>query len=104
MMSKVYITIVLSFITERVICSFSGMISSRLIDRVHFPPIMMSCLILCTGFYGNERTERSLIDYPVQDKEADEDEKYKEELSRWKRTDTGKWAEHRGFFVLDFQI
>ena len=42
-----------------------------------------------TGFYGTERTERSLIDYPVKDEDADDDAKFKEELSRWKRTDTG---------------
>jgi len=41
-------------------------------------------------FYGSERSERSLIDYPVKDEEADEDTKFKEELSRWRRTDTGK--------------
>ena len=41
------------------------------------------------GFYGSERSERSLIDYPVKDEEADEDTKFKEELSRWRRTDTG---------------
>ena len=42
------------------------------------------------GFYGTERTERSLIDYPVKDEDADDDAKFKEELSRWKRTDTGE--------------
>ena len=43
-----------------------------------------------SGFYGTERTERSLIDYPVKDEDADDDAKFKEELSRWKRTDTGE--------------
>ena len=31
-----------------------------------------------------------MIDYPVKDEDADDDAKFKEELSRWKRTDTGE--------------
>ena len=45
-----------------------------------------------TGYYGTERTERSLKDFPVKDEDADEETKFKEELSRWKRTDGGKLA------------
>ena len=48
--------------------------------------------LILTGYYGTERTERSLKDFPVKDEDADEETKFKEELSRWKRTDGGKLA------------
>lgn len=37
------------------------------------------------GAYGTERSERSLADFPVQDSDEEEDKKFKEELSQWKK-------------------
>lgn len=37
------------------------------------------------GAFGSERTERSLQDFPVYDSEEEEDKKFKEQLSQWKR-------------------
>ncbi len=38
------------------------------------------------GFYGTERTERSLQDFPVQpDSEEEEDNQFQEQLQQWKR-------------------
>ena len=38
------------------------------------------------GFYGSERTERSLRDFPVQpDSEEEEENEFKEQLHQWKR-------------------
>ncbi len=38
------------------------------------------------GFYGSERTERSLKDFPVQpDSEEEEEKEFKDQLRQWKR-------------------
>lgn len=37
------------------------------------------------GAYGTERSERSLADFPVHDSDEEEDKKFKEELSQWKK-------------------
>ncbi|XP_068219055.1 tuftelin-interacting protein 11 [Palaemon carinicauda] len=38
------------------------------------------------GFYGSERSERSLKDFPVHDSDEEEKEKFKELLQQWKKT------------------
>ena len=37
------------------------------------------------GYYGNERSERSLIDFPVVDSEEDEDKEFQDQLQQWKK-------------------
>ena len=37
------------------------------------------------AFHGTERSERSLIDFPVQDEEEKEEKEFKEQLSQWKK-------------------
>lgn len=37
------------------------------------------------GYYGPERTERSLKDFPVQDKDEEEAKEFQEQLSQWKK-------------------
>ena len=40
------------------------------------------------GFYGSERTDRSLKDFPVKPDSDEEDEKqFKEQLQQWKKSD-----------------
>lgn len=38
------------------------------------------------GFYGTERSERSLKDFPVKDVEADEEKAFVKQLSQWRKT------------------
>lgn len=38
------------------------------------------------GFYGAERTERSLKDFPVNDSDEEEKTKFEEQLQQWKKT------------------
>ena len=41
------------------------------------------------GYYGTERTERSLKDFPIKpDADEQEDEAFRQELHQWKRTET----------------
>lgn len=42
------------------------------------------------GFYGSERSERSLKDFPVHDSDEEEKEKFKELLQQWKKTGSKK--------------
>lgn len=42
------------------------------------------------GFYGSERSERSLKDFPVHDSDEEEKEKFKEQLQQWKKTGNKK--------------
>ena len=42
------------------------------------------------GFHGTERSERSLIDFPVQDQDADEAKEFQEKLHQWKKSDTDR--------------
>lgn len=38
------------------------------------------------GFYGSERTERSLQDFPLQaDSDEEEEKKFKDQLQQWKK-------------------
>ena len=37
------------------------------------------------GYYGPERSERSLKDFPVQDKDEEEEKEFQEQLSQWKK-------------------
>ncbi|XP_048777997.2 tuftelin-interacting protein 11-like [Ostrea edulis] len=37
------------------------------------------------GAYGTERSERSLVDFPVHDSDEEEEKKFKDELSQWKK-------------------
>ena len=37
------------------------------------------------GYYGSERTERSLKDFPVQDQEEEETKEFQEQMSQWKK-------------------
>lgn len=37
------------------------------------------------GAYGTERSERSLVDFPVHDSDEEEEKRFKEELSQWKK-------------------
>ena len=55
------------------------------------------------GYYGTERSERSLKDFPVKDVDADEEKQFKKEMSKWKRSDTGGyylWHGHWELFPL----
>jgi len=52
------------------------------------------------GFYGSERTERSLVDFPVKDDDAEEEKKFNEELNRWKRTETGWFDQYISLPIL----
>ncbi|XP_053397449.1 tuftelin-interacting protein 11-like [Mercenaria mercenaria] len=42
------------------------------------------------AFHGSERSDRSLIDFPVQDQEAQEAKEFKEQLSQWRKEPEGK--------------
>ena len=37
------------------------------------------------GYYGPERTERSLKDFPVQDKDEEEEKEFQEQMSQWRK-------------------
>ena len=37
------------------------------------------------GFYGSERTKRSLQDFPVYDSEEEENQEFQNQLSQWKK-------------------
>lgn len=42
------------------------------------------------GFYGTERTERSLKDFPVHDSDEEDKDRFKDMLQQWKKKDGGK--------------
>ncbi|KAK8737875.1 hypothetical protein OTU49_004288 [Cherax quadricarinatus] len=42
------------------------------------------------GYYGSERTEKSLKDFPVHDSDEEEKEKFKDLLQQWKKTGSKK--------------
>ena len=37
------------------------------------------------GAYGTERSERSLVDFPVHDSDEEKEKRFKEEPSQWKK-------------------
>ncbi|KAH3729487.1 hypothetical protein DPMN_055459 [Dreissena polymorpha] len=37
------------------------------------------------GLHGTERSERSLVDFPTQDKDEQEEAEFKEQLSQWRK-------------------
>lgn len=37
------------------------------------------------AFHGTERSERSLIDFPVQDQDEQEEKEFKAQLSQWRK-------------------
>lgn len=37
------------------------------------------------AFHGSERTDRSLVDFPVQDQDDQEEKEFKEQLSQWRK-------------------
>ncbi|XP_052242663.1 tuftelin-interacting protein 11-like isoform X2 [Dreissena polymorpha] len=42
------------------------------------------------GLHGTERSERSLVDFPTQDKDEQEEAEFKEQLSQWRKEPEGK--------------